>query len=225
MWLGAGRPRDDKIMPGAEVEAFLGGPVVVEEKVDGANLGLAVGPGGRIRVQSRGNTLAPGRNHAQWNPLWPWLARHEQALVASLGEDKMLFGEWCYARHTVAYTALPDWFLAFDVLEPSTETFWSSDRRNELAAEIGLSVVPEVFRGRLTVRELSALIGRSSLGAARMEGIYLRRESEGRLIARAKLVGCEFKQQIEEHWTRRAVVANRLPPGTIRANPPSKAPL
>jgi hypothetical protein len=142
--------------------------------------------------------------------LWPWLARREQALIVALGTERMLFGEWCHARHTVAYKALPDWFLAFDVFEPSTGLFWSTDRRNELAAVLDLSTVPEVFRGRLGRREVPGLLGKSPLGAARMEGIYLRREAHGRLLARAKVVGVEFKQQIEAHWTRRALIPNHL---------------
>jgi hypothetical protein len=43
-----------------------------------------------------------------------------------------------------------------------------------------------------------------------MEGIYLRRESDSYLVARAKVVSPVFQQQIEEHWTRRSVVSNRL---------------
>lgn len=210
IWLGEGAPREDKILSRAEATEFLEQPVAVEEKVDGANLGLSVGPDGRVRAQSRGNYLAPGRCHAQWNPLWPWLAPREPALVAVLGAERMLFGEWCHARHTIAYTALPDWFLAFDVFEPHTGIFWPIDRRNELAADLGLSTVPAVIRGRLELRDLPVLLGRSALGAARMEGIYLRREIQGRLLARAKVVGVEFKQQIEAHWTRRALIPNRL---------------
>ncbi|MBI4625765.1 MAG: RNA ligase family protein [Verrucomicrobia bacterium] len=197
-------------MPRAGAEEFLQEPVVVEEKVDGANLGLSAGPDGRLRAQSRGNYLAPGRCHAQWNPLWPWLARRERSLVAALGAKLMLFAEWCHARHTIAYEALPDWFMAFDVFEPDTGVYWSVDRRTVLAAELGVSTVPEVFRGRLALRDVPGLLGKSALGAVRMEGIYLRREAHGRLLARAKVVGMEFKQQIEAHWTRRTLVPNRL---------------
>jgi hypothetical protein len=210
LWLGEGAPREDKTLSRAEAEGFLTQPVVVEEKVDGANLGLAVGPDGRIRAQSRGSYLVPGRCHAQWNPLWPWLAHREQALIAALGAERMLFGEWCHARHTVAYNELPDWFLVFDVFEPHTGTFWSTNRRNELATDLGLSTVPKVIRGRLMLREVPGLLGQSALGAARMEGLYLRQDAHGRLLARAKVVGAEFKQQIEAHWTRRALIPNHL---------------
>ena len=50
-----------------------------------------------------------------------------------------------------------------------------------------------------------------------MEGIYLRlrREIDGWLLARAKVVGKEFTQQIEQHWTRRSLVPNHLVAGVM----------
>lgn len=210
LWLGEGIPREDKILSTGEARAFLDGPVIVEEKVDGANLGLSVANDGRVRAQSRGNYLAPGRSHAQWSLLWPWLAQREEALAKELGSELMLFGEWVYALHTVAYNGLPAWFLAFDVYEPKNDRFWSVEKRNTLADKLGIKTVPEVFHGRLTLNQVAGLLGASLIGAPRMEGLYLRREKGGYLQQRAKVVGAEFKQQIEQHWTRRALVANRL---------------
>jgi hypothetical protein len=122
----------------------------------------------------------------------------------------MLFGEWCHARHTIEYEELPDWFILFDVLELTTQRFWTSQRRNLLAGELGLHPPPEVFRGHLKFQQVPALIGASTLGAARMEGLYFRREADECLTARAKVVSSEFKQQIEAHWSRRTLMLNRL---------------
>ena len=41
-WLGEGAPRDDKVLSPLEVEAFLSQPLIVEEKVDGANIGISI---------------------------------------------------------------------------------------------------------------------------------------------------------------------------------------
>lgn len=210
LWLGPGSPREDKILALAQALDFLDGTVTVEEKVDGANLGLSVGPDMRIRAQSRGNYLLPGRCHAQWNPLWPWLAQREQDLAEMLGSKLILFGEWTYALHTIPYAELPAWFLAFDIYEPNTGRFWSAERRNSFVHSLGIQVIPNIFSGRLTLNQVPKLIGRSSLGAPYMEGVYLRRERDGLLQSRAKVVGAEFKQEIEEHWTRKAMVSNRL---------------
>ncbi len=210
LWLGTGSPREDKVLTPAEVTEFLSGEVIVEEKVDGANLGLSLGPDGRVRPQSRGNYLAPGRSHAQWNLLWPWLAARRTALEDGLRGGLMLFGEWCYARHTVPYDMLSDWFLGFDVWEIASRRFWSVDRRNGWLQERGVVSVPEVKRGRVQLKQVSSLLASSAVGHVPMEGIYLRREHGERLQSRAKVVSAVFKQQIEEHWTRRSVVPNHL---------------
>ncbi len=210
LWLGTGYPRDDKVLKPAEVSDFLSGEVIVEEKVDGANLGLSLGPDGRVRAQSRGHYLAPGRSHAQWNPLWPWLAERRAALEDGLRGGLLLYGEWCYARHTVPYAALPDWFLGFDIFEISSRKFWAVDRRNTWLQERRLVSVPEIKRGRLQILQVVALTRNAAPGHVPMEGIYLRREQDGFLRARAKVVSAVFSQQIQLHWTRRAVVPNQL---------------
>ena len=214
LWLGEGTPRDDKIMKPDEVVSFLSGDVLVEEKVDGANMGLSLGPDGRLHAQSRGNYLAPGRCHAQWNPLWPWLAERRLALEDGLRGGLMLFGEWCHARHTVPYDALPDWFLGFDIYEIGGGKFWAVDRRNAWLRQRGIRSIPEVVRGRFSQAQLLALLDRSHVGRVPMEGIYLRREHAGYLLARAKIVSAVFKQQVEERWTRRSVVSNQI--ATVR---------
>ena len=209
VWLGEGHPREDKLLLREEANEFLAGEVIVEEKVDGANLGISLGTDGRVRAQSRGNYLAPGRSHAQWNPLWPWLAEHRAGLEEGLRGGLMLYGEWCYAKHTVPYDALPDWFLGFDIFEVASQRFWAADRRNDWLRQRGLVCVPEVKRGHLTIKRLLSLLGKSAVGRTPMEGVYLRRDQDGWLQARAKVVSTAFRQQIEEHWTRRAVTANQ----------------
>jgi len=56
-WLGGGSAREDKVFSPAERSAFLEKPVVIEEKVDGANIGISVSPSGEIRVQNRGQYI------------------------------------------------------------------------------------------------------------------------------------------------------------------------
>ena len=124
----------------------------------------------------------------------------------------MLFGEWCAARHSLAYSRLPDWFLLFDVLEPGSGRFWSSARRNDLAGRLGLAAVPEVARGHCTLGKLKSLLvaQRSSFRDGPMEGIVVRRESADWCEQRAKLVRSDFTQTITEHWRKRHIEWNRL---------------
>ena len=132
-WLGHDAPRDDKVLSPAEAKTLLVGDVAVEEKLDGANLGFSLSSDGSLRAQNRGQYLA--EPHAgQFARLPAWLAQHGDALRSALTPGLMVFGEWCAARHSLDYAALPDWFLLFDVYERSTGRFWSSTRRNALAA-------------------------------------------------------------------------------------------
>lgn len=210
-WLGAGQPRDDKVFGSDEARAFLAaGEVVLEEKVDGANLGFSVTEEGELRLQNRGSYLTPESAHPQFKAVWSWLKPHEHRLVDALWPDLMLFGEWLVAVHSLRYARLPDWFLGFDVYDRASGTFWSTERRNGLLEACELAAVAEVGRGRFGLGEIEARLGTSHFGDGPMEGIVVRREEDGRTVARAKLVRAEFVQQIGEHWSRGPLVKNTL---------------
>ena len=210
VWLSEGGVRDDKVMTREEASDFLTGAVVVEEKVDGANLGISFDDERGIRLQNRGNWLE-GKLTGQWEQLRGWVAEHEAALSRALPKWNILFGEWCYAVHSIRYDRLPDWFLAFDVYDRAASRFWSSERRNALLAEVRMATVPEITRGAFTVDELSSLLDApSTLHSGLREGLYLRREDRDWLVARAKLVRPGFSQAIAEHWSRKRMVRNRV---------------
>ncbi len=209
-WLGKAPARDDKVLTPHEAEAFLDGEVIAEERVDGANLGLSLGGDGIIRFQNRGNFLE-GKLTGQFAPLRGWIARHAELLKQHLPPGTVLFGEWCFARHSIHYTKLPDWFLGFDLLETATGVFWDTPRRDALLDALGLAKIHPMTRRRFDRREvLSLLGGRSAYADGPLEGVYLRREHGGILLARAKLVRAEFTQTIGEHWSKGGQVSNAL---------------
>ena len=154
-WLAPGQPRGDKILSPDAAAQFLNGDVVVEEKVDGTNVGFSL-LDGTVVVQSRGQYVRRPA-HPQFEPLWPWLTHRQAAIAGALGSDLVLFGEWCYAVHSVHYQALPDWFLGFDVYDRGVRRFWSVARRNELLHRIGLFSVPELGRGHYDTGDLKLL--------------------------------------------------------------------
>lgn len=125
----------------------------------------------------------------------------------------MLFGEWCAARHSLDYGTLPDWFLLFDVYDRSTGHFWSTIRRDVLAAEAGLTTVPRVQTGHVTLATLKQLVmGTPSRYRAGLplEGVVVRRESADWCEARAKLVRPDFTQAIKTHWRKRSIEWNQV---------------
>ena len=211
-WLGTGEPRDDKVLSSHEAGALLAGDVLVEEKIDGANLGFSLSPTGQLRAQCRGQYLAEPFA-GQFARLAAWLAQHSGDLTSALGGgDLILFGEWCAARHSLDYDCLPDWFMVFDVYDRGRNGFWSSARRDVIAQQLGLSNVPQVAAGQFTLSQLkNVLAGRPSCCRdGPMEGLVIRRETAQWCEARAKLVRADFSQTMTEHWRRRTREWNRV---------------
>ena len=213
VWLGQGQPRDDKVLTFAEARALLAGRVVVEEKLDGANLGYSLAPDGTLRVQHRGQYLVEPYT-GQFSRLGSWLTIHAEMLTSALSQNLMLFGEWCAARHSLNYDRLPDWLLMFDVYDRRQRLFWSSPRRNALALDLGLSCVPQVAHGRMSLSRLKELLAiePSRYRQGPLEGLVVRRESMEWCESRAKLVRVDFAQAIDTHWRKRSIEWNRMRP-------------
>ncbi|MDR2213463.1 MAG: RNA ligase family protein [Pseudomonadales bacterium] len=210
-WLGQGEPRDDKLLTADEVSALLAGEVVVEEKLDGANLGISIGADGILRAQNRGAWLTPPYS-GQFSRLGQWLGMHEQRFFDALDSQLIVFGEWCAARHSLDYSSLPDWWLMFDVYDSTEGLFWSTRRRNALAEKLGVLTVPRVLQGKLNVASIEALVANnpSRFRPGTMEGVVVRREDDDWLQMRGKLVRADFTQTIETHWRSRNVEWNRV---------------
>ncbi len=209
VWLAKASPRGDKLMAAAEAKERLEQPMSVEEKVDGANLGLSLCADGRLRAQTRGHYLDP-RTAGQWKPLWRWMAQREDRLRSVLAPSRIAFGEWCYAEHSTFYDALPDWFLLFDVYDRREGRFWSRIRRDEIACAAGLSTVPLVATGIFRLPALRKLRGRSRFGSAPAEGVYLRWDDAAWVRARAKIVRPGWIMAGDEHWSTGPLKTNRL---------------
>jgi hypothetical protein len=130
---GSGLQKDDDpdVMPWALLK---GRTLVVEEKLDGANVGVSFSESGDLRLQCRGHYLTGGPGEAQFQLLKPWAQTHQGWLWETLGTRYVLYGEWLYAKHTEFYDALPHYFHEFDVLDTETDTFLDSPRRHAMLA-------------------------------------------------------------------------------------------
>lgn len=210
-WLSDGQPRDDKVLSPAEATEFLAGKIVVEEKLDGANLGFSVGRDGSLRVQNRGQYLSPPFV-GQFRRLGDWLSVHQGSLLDVLTESLVIFGEWCAARHSLDYDTLPDWWMVFDVYDRQAQRFLSTPRRDQLARALELASVPCLHHARVDLSQLKEWVASESsrFRNGPLEGLVLRREDPQWLIDRAKLVRPGFTQSITEHWRKRAITWNRV---------------
>lgn len=203
--------RLDKVMTDEERQRFLKQDIIVEEKLDGANIGISLDPTGKLRVQNRGSYLIEPYS-GQFSRLPSWLAINAESLEKALQKRVILFGEWCAAKHSIEYTSLPDLFLLFDVYDLTEKRFWSVFRRDALATSVGLETVPKVEVEGVSLRVLTTLLEqkKSKFSNEHLEGFVLRVDCGLWNIERAKLVRQDFTQSIEEHWSKKRLTWNRL---------------
>ena len=200
--------RSDKVLGEDDLNELLSYPVIVQEKIDGANLGISFDSEGNLLLQNRGDYIRDFVG--QWKPLKDWIRPRIDRLFDLLEDRYILFGEWCYARHSIPYDRLPDWFLGFDVYDKHTGDFLSYVCRSTMFEYMGIHPVPTLDHGTFIIPELWDMLDQQSrFGPDKMEGIYIRSEGVSVVYQRAKLVRPDFAQSIVEHWSKR-YVPNKL---------------
>lgn len=189
-------------------EQLTGLPLVIEEKLDGSNCGISFDAQGKLILQSRGHVLTGGARERQFDLLKRWASHHAAWLQERLEDRYVMYGEWLYARHTIAYDQLPHYFMEFDVLDRGSGSFLSTDRRKALLAGGPVVSVPVLAERK---------IGPSMCSSTElMEGLYIKQEEGGEVRGRFKFVRPSFLQAVEdsgEHWMDRPIEPNRLRAG------------
>ena len=249
---GTAVTRDDLLLPPHEAALFyadagksksftVGGIknriVIVQEKVDGANLGISLTSDFKFVFQNR-SSFVTAASGTQWKALDTWVAAHRHELLEFMEPNRhVLFGEWCRIQHSVFYDQLPDTFVAFDLYDsqahrPSDSKekqalakskkssssnkilsgrFYSHARLQKILQETSIVSVPVLTKQKFdSASQLLELL--ESQSAYRktgfLEGIYLRIDGEDYLESRCKLVRPDFVQGIEEHWSKGQPVKN-----------------
>ena len=210
-----------RVQPGDEDLGIVGNsdleglPLVIEEKLDGSNSGISFDDDGALVLQSRGHVLTGGPRERQFDLFKRWASTYRDSLWRILGNRYLMYGEWLYARHTIAYDELPHYFLEFDILDRETGSFLSTDRRHALLAGSPVQSVPVLARSPVPVWE--KLLTQSHCSSSElMEGLYIKWEAVGHVRGRYKYVRKGFLQAVadsETHWMDRPIEPNRLRPG------------
>ncbi|PWU11206.1 MAG: DNA ligase [Verrucomicrobia bacterium] len=217
---------DDKHLGQDESKALIADPsLIVEEKLDGTNVGIHFTRSGRMVLQCRGHEITEGM-HPQYDLFKQWTAVKRPILEAMLANRFILYGEWLYAKHSVHYRRLPHYFFEFDIYDKEAEQFLSLEKRLALLQGRGLRTVPVLHRGPASLAKLRSLIGPAAYDGRfenpitgesdnLMEGLYCRTELNGTVSGRAKMVRAEFVEKVKrsEHWQHQAMVPNQLAAG------------
>jgi len=77
--------------------------------------------------------------------------------------DVILYGEWCYAKHSIHYTMLPDYFIAFDIFLKSAQRYRThcihlSDFSSELFIWVVFVIMAMVASGLCHERSSSGVL-------------------------------------------------------------------
>ncbi|MEO3711735.1 RNA ligase family protein [Roseateles flavus] len=221
-----------RLQPGDEgyehvrLATLAGRHAVVEEKLDGANVGISFTSGGELLLQSRGHYLVGGGRERQFGPFKLWASAHESRLLTLLEDRYVMYGEWLYAKHSVSYDRLPHWFCEFDIYDRVEQVFLSTPRRHEILAGSPIVSVPVLHTGGMPrdVKSLRALVRPSLAKSAQWrsafeqsvrrqdldlalawqqtdksdlsEGLYIKVEDERQVLSRYKWVRPDFVQTI-----------------------------
>ncbi len=211
--------------------AVLGKHIVIEEKIDGANTAISFDDEGNLLLQNRGHYLYGGHRERHYNLFKAWAIQNQDAFFDVLGCRYIMYGEWMYAKHTVFYDALPDYFMEFDIYDRERDVFLSTHERRKLTSLMPIvHSVPVLGEGVYKSKEavlahlgdslyitenhieaLRAIAERMELDADRqcretdpsrmMEGLYIKVESDGIVEGRVKFVRASFLQCVNESQT------------------------
>jgi len=221
---GRALTESDRLLSPAEAAQFFNGRnvLIVEEKVDGANLGISLTENWEPRFQNRAKYVS-SKYATQWKALDSWWEEHSWEICQLLEpEVEILFGEWVWQRHSVEYTKLPAYFVAFDIYNKRQGRFVSARERDRRLESIGGGIpsVPHLVEGIFNSRgELEQLLSlQSAYGDGPLEGIYLRMDEPVELGGglwlrqRGKIVRADFIQGIEDggHFINKEVLRNNL---------------
>lgn len=201
--------------------------IVLEEKIDGANSAISFTDDGELRLQSRGHFLSGGAREKHYDLLKQWAAVHRDRFYEVLGSRYVMYGEWMYAKHSIYYDLLPDYFMEFDILDRETDRFLDTPSRHELISSLPVSSCPVLASGQFSdmdeilkylgdstyisadhisrLREDALRLGldadricRETDASRTMEGIYIKVEENGEVVDRMKYVRASFLQTVEE---------------------------
>jgi|ERR1700722_6573775 len=203
-----GASNDDKVA--RSVSSLIGKPLIITEKMDGSNASLE-----KKGCFARTHASAP--KHDSFDVL---KALHA-SVAFNLPEYMQLFGEWCYARHSIEYKELPGYFMLFGIryLNTKPHQWWGSWEEVAVwAGKLNVPTVPVLFSGTIdSEKELhhivDVLAAEPSVCGGKREGIVVRvctafrDEDFGYNVM--KWVR-KNHVQTNEHWKNQKIIKNGL---------------
>ena len=193
--ISPGATSDDKVM--SSLDGLITDDLVVTEKMDGEN-----------------TTIHAGGTHARspdsrYHPSRDWLKAFAAGVSPYLRQGERIIGENLYARHSIAYDALPSYFLGFALIIGDTVQPW--DHTLARFDELGIRPVQTLYRGQYHATLFEDIARTLDLNT--QEGFVTRRAGafpEADMPSRIGKYVRVGHVQSEIHWMKAESVANRL---------------
>ena len=165
-----------------------GDRLIVQEKVDGSNVGVCK-VDGKIIAINRAGWDCLSSPHGQHRLFAAWVAENTARFNAILGERERVCGEWLALAHGTVYALTHEPFVAFDVFDASDARVPFA-RFTERMATVRLTS-PHVFHDATVacpLSEVAELPSRHGAADGIKEGVVYRWERGDRVLMLAKWV-------------------------------------
>lgn len=177
------------------MSSIMGMEVVITEKMDGENTTMYRD---HIHARSPDSKDHPSRHYVKG--LWG-------NIRSDIPQGFRICGENCYAKHSIAYHNLSDYFLVFSIWNDDKCLSWNDTK--DYCELLGLNTVPVLYTGILTLDTLEETIFR--IDTSIQEGFVIRPFGEFLFSEFASKVGKWVRDghvQTGQHWMQSKVIKN-----------------
>ena len=187
--------------------------VSIQEKADGANLGIAIIDGyptmrNRDKFLSKA-TIKKTAAKQQFKFAWNWIYEHKKEIEKA--GPYSFYGEWLLAAHGINYNKLTDWFYVYDVLDQKKCLFLDILEAQKIAEDAGLSFIKPLHYGSIDNYEQLIAFAEDKTSLAeneQREGIVVK-VSDGKYITNLfKMVRSGYEQG--KLWDTQTITKNKL---------------
>lgn len=194
--ISKGRQFDDTSI--GDYQNFIGNDVVITEKMDGENASLY---SHHYHARSLDSRHHPSRD---------WIKSRWASIRYNIPAGWRLCGENLYARHSIGYESLPEYFMLFSVWDENNVSLdWETVE--EFASLLGLQTVPVLYKGPFDLSELVRLS--RSMDLDKQEGFVIRNSGKfhyddfgantGKFVRPAHV-------QTDKHWMSQEIIPNGI---------------
>lgn len=199
---------NDLIATAEEAQTVFNSLVNIEEKIDGASVGICLHPELGLIIRNKDHVLRKGYHKEtaakeQFRSIWGWFYDNQNKfeLINESG-PYAVYGEWCVAQHGIYYGHLPDWFIGYDVYDYEVKRFLAPPIARQLLEEAGFSLPYLYMQGKFSMHDyqdleyMANLPGKWSISTEtttnQNEGIYLKTYDDRYVVDRFKMVRNTF---------------------------------